>query len=114
LSDFHLADKEILDLVYETNPMDESCDQRIRMTTEPLVVTYDIHTLRRANAMFQSKEASQLQQLQAAAKQKLEDLKKTSSLGLEYAIQTHTVLDVDIKIKGMNKVYFIKCLPISN
>ena len=50
--------------------------------------------------MFESKEASQLTQLTAAAKQKLEDLKKTSALGLEYAIQNHAVIDVDINIKG--------------
>ena len=50
--------------------------------------------------MFESQEVSQLSQLQAAARQKLEDLKKTSSLGLEYAIQNHAVVDVDIKIKG--------------
>ena len=99
-----------MDLVYETNPSDESCDQRIRMTTEPLIITYDVHTLRRANAMFQSKEASKLSQLQAAAKQKLEDLKKTSSLGLEYAIQTHTVLDVDIQIKGIDNLIAVKNL----
>lgn len=50
--------------------------------------------------MFQSNETSQLSQLQAAARQKLEALKKTSSLGLEYAIQNHAIVDVDIKIKG--------------
>lgn len=50
--------------------------------------------------MFESKEASQLTQITAAARQKLEDLKKTSALGLEYAIQNHAVVDVDVNIKG--------------
>ncbi len=50
--------------------------------------------------MFESKEASQLTQITAAARQKLEDLKKTSALGLEYAIQHHAVMDVDVNIKG--------------
>lgn len=51
--------------------------------------------------MFQSQEMSELNQLHSVAKQKLHALKNTSSLGLEYAIQTHIVLDVDIEIKGM-------------
>lgn len=95
-----LADREILSFSFETNPLDGSCDQRIRLVAEPLLIAYDVHTLRRVSTMFESKEASQLSQLQAAARQKLEDLKKTSSLGLEYAIQNHAVVDVDIKIKG--------------
>lgn len=50
--------------------------------------------------MFQSTETSKLAQLQAAARQKFEALKKTSSLGLEYAIQNHAVIDVSVNIKG--------------
>ncbi len=86
--------------MFETNPMDESCNQRIRLSAEPLLISYDAHTIRQTSSMFQSNEASQLSQLQAAARQKIEALKKTSSLGLEYAIQNHAIVDVDIKIKG--------------
>ena len=94
------GDKKILTLVYETNPLDESCDQRVRLAAEPLLITYDVATLRQISAMFESKEASQLTQLTAVARQKLEDLKKTSALGLEYAIRNHAVIDVDVNIKG--------------
>lgn len=98
---FHYSgDKKILTLVYETNPLDESCDQRVRLAAEPLLITYDGATLRQISAMFESKEASQLTQLTAVARQKLEDLKKTSALGLEYAIRNHAVIDVDVNIKG--------------
>ena len=57
-------------------------------------------TLQKISAMLESKEASQLTQLTAAARQKLEDLKKTSALGLEYAIQNRAGMDVDVNIKG--------------
>jgi vacuolar protein sorting-associated protein 13A/C len=98
---FHYSgDKKILTLVYETNPLDENCDQRVRLAAEPLLITYDGATLRQISAMFESKEASQLTQLTAVARQKLEDLKKTSALGLEYAIRNHAVIDVDVNIKG--------------
>jgi len=64
------------------------------------LITYDVTTLRKISAMFESKEASQLTQLTAVARQKLEDLKKTSALGLDYAIRNHAVIDVDVNIKG--------------
>ena len=44
---------EILNLAYETNPLDESCDQRIRLTAEPLLITYDVKTLAKISAMFE-------------------------------------------------------------
>ena len=70
------------------------------MAAQPLVVIYDAETLRRVATMFRSDHATNLSQLQAAARQKLDDLKKTSFTGLEYAIQRRTVVDVDINIKG--------------
>ena len=91
--------KEILNVVYETNPLDRSCDQRIRLTAEPLLITYDVKTLAKISAMFESKEDVQTE-LAAAAMQKLESLKKMSALGLEYAMQSHAVLDIDVNIKG--------------
>ena len=91
--------KEILNAVYETNPLDRSCDQRIRLTAEPLLITYDVKTLAKISAMFESKEDVQTE-LAAAAMQKLESLKKMSALGLEYAMQSHAVLDIDVNIKG--------------
>ncbi len=45
-------------------------------------------------------QVSKLSQLQAAARQKLEDVKKTSYTGLEYAIQRRTVVDVDVNVRG--------------
>lgn len=92
--------KEILDVTYETNPLDDSCDQRLHVSAEPLVVLYDANTIRRVISMFESTETPKIAQLQAAARQKLEALKKKSSLGLEYAIQNHAVIDVAINIKG--------------
>lgn len=86
--------------MYETNPLDESCDQRVRLAVESLLITYDVKTLRNISTMFKSKEAAQLTQITAVARQQLKDLKKTTASGLEYAIQNQAVLDVDVNIKG--------------
>ena len=85
---------------FETNPNDDTCHQRIRLTTQPLTVIFDWPTFQRVANMFQSAEASELSRLQAAARQTIEDMKKTSLLGLEYAIQNRTVVDVDVNIRG--------------
>ena len=99
--------------VYETNPIDESCDQRIKMITQALVVSYDDWTFRQISNLFQSKEIAQLRQINSAAKETLQAFNNASSLGLEYAIKTHTVLNLDIKMKGsliQNSMRFIGIL----
>lgn len=86
--------------MFETNPLDETCNKRIRLSAEPLLVTYDANTLQKVANMFEAKETSQLVHLSQAARKKIENLKKTSALGLEYAIQNQEVMDVDILVKG--------------
>ena len=49
---------EILDLLYETNPSDETCHQRIRLAAQPLVAVYDAQTLERVTAMFRTEQVS--------------------------------------------------------
>ena len=33
--------KSILDIFFETNPLDGQCDQRVRMSARPLDIVYD-------------------------------------------------------------------------
>ena len=94
------GEKEILQLVYETNPTDRTCHQRVRLSARPLVIVYHVPTLKRIVNMFQSDQVSDLSQLQAVARKKMRDLKKTSFVGLEYAIQRQPVVDVNINIRG--------------
>lgn len=79
--------------------MDKSCDQRISLSVEPLLMTYDARTVRRMISAFQSNEASHSSSSLASIKSKLEALKEVSVLDLECAIKNHPIVDVDIKIK---------------
>lgn len=91
--DFFTFDKE-------TNPLDESCDQRLLLTIEPLLIVYDANTISSILSVFQSTGKMEQNKNQTTSKQRIEVMKTTSPLGLEYIIQKHAITDVTIHIKG--------------
>jgi hypothetical protein len=46
--------KALLDVLYEKNPLDESCDQRICVTSKSLKVVYDAHTINKVVDVFRA------------------------------------------------------------
>lgn len=42
----------LLEVFFETNPLDEKCDQRIRLVANPLKVVYDALTINKAIDIF--------------------------------------------------------------
>lgn len=50
--------------------------------------------------IFQVQDSSTLNQLQTAAAEQLEGLKEMSALGLEYAIEKHSVLDIQVDMQA--------------
>ncbi|GFT91712.1 vacuolar protein sorting-associated protein 13 [Nephila pilipes] len=86
----------LLNIFFETNPLDESCDQRLHLYTQPLEITYDAVTVNNLAEVFKPPEKAALQQLQATAMLKLEDLKEMSAFGLQYAIEQHKYLDLKV------------------
>ena len=50
--------------------------------------------------IFQVQDSSTLSQLQIAAAERLEGLKEMSALGLEYAIEKHSVLDIQVDMQA--------------
>ncbi|GFY45163.1 vacuolar protein sorting-associated protein 13 [Trichonephila inaurata madagascariensis] len=86
----------LLSILFETNPLDESCDQRLHLYAQPLEITYDAVTVNNLVEVFKPPEKAALQQLQASAMLKLEDLKEMSAFGLQYAIEQHKYLDLKV------------------
>jgi len=78
--------------------MDESCDQKIILFTEPLLITFEAPTIKQTLSFFQFNEAIQPNESQVSAASGLEAFKETISQGLEYAKQNHAL--VDVKIQG--------------
>ncbi|KAL0832908.1 hypothetical protein ABMA28_001052, partial [Loxostege sticticalis] len=92
-------DVNLLNVIFETNPLDGTCDQRIKVVARPLQMVYDAQTVIEIVKVFKPPtESTALSTLQAAAENKLSDLKEKSALGMQYAVHQHTFIDLDIDI----------------
>ncbi|XP_050562177.1 intermembrane lipid transfer protein Vps13 [Spodoptera frugiperda] len=89
----------LLNVVFETNPLDGLCNQRVKVSARPLQIIYDAQTVIEIVNVFKPEtESSALTTLQAVAENKLSDLKEKSALGMQYAVHHHTFIDLDIDI----------------
>ncbi|XP_045493787.1 vacuolar protein sorting-associated protein 13 [Colias croceus] len=92
-------DVNLLNVLFETNPLDGTCDQRVKVQARPLQMIYDAQTvIEIVNVFKPPTESTALTTLQAAAENKLSDLKEKSALGMQYAVHHHTFIDLDIDI----------------
>ncbi|XP_021940255.1 vacuolar protein sorting-associated protein 13 isoform X3 [Zootermopsis nevadensis] len=90
----------LLDVLFETHPMDDTCDQRIRVTSKSLKVVYDAQTINKVVDVFKAPKEVNLSQLQATAESKLADFKDMSATGLQYAIQQQSVMDLNVDLRA--------------
>uniref|UniRef100_A0A224XG50 Putative vacuolar protein n=1 Tax=Panstrongylus lignarius TaxID=156445 RepID=A0A224XG50_9HEMI len=90
----------LLQVLFEKNPVDKRCDQRLQVFAEPLNILYDAVTINNIISVFDSEKPALVQQIQAAAQLKLAEMKQMSTAGLQHLIQQHSILDVDLNVKG--------------
>ncbi|CDW52391.1 Vacuolar protein sorting associated protein 13A [Trichuris trichiura] len=83
---------------FETNPLDHSCDQRISLLAQPLVITYHAYSINRLICVLRPPESVRLKQLTDAAMLKYEDIKSKSSTGLQHAMKYRKRMKVDLEI----------------
>ncbi|XP_050687793.1 intermembrane lipid transfer protein Vps13-like isoform X2 [Eriocheir sinensis] len=86
----------LLDVTFETNPLDKACDQRVKVVAQPIEVMYHAHTIIQISDVFAPPKDVSLQQLQAAALNQLEVVKERSVTGLQTAIDNHSILDLNL------------------
>uniref|UniRef100_A0A672P178 Vacuolar protein sorting 13 homolog A n=1 Tax=Sinocyclocheilus grahami TaxID=75366 RepID=A0A672P178_SINGR len=101
LSPRHVAgmkDTALLDLMFETNPLDASADQRLRIESQALEIIYDAMTVNSMSAFFMPPKDLQLDELTNATLMKLEQFRDKTSTGLMYIIETQKVLDLKINL----------------
>ncbi|XP_065344717.1 intermembrane lipid transfer protein Vps13 isoform X2 [Cloeon dipterum] len=99
-----LGKPSLLSILFETNPMDRLCDQRLRILAQPLEMMYDAETVIRIMDVFKPPEKPSLKQLQAMAVSKLEDIQDRSATLLQHAIHQQKVLDLDIKVAASRMI----------
>ncbi|XP_076324166.1 LOW QUALITY PROTEIN: intermembrane lipid transfer protein VPS13A-like [Tachypleus tridentatus] len=89
----------VLQILVETNPLDQMCDQKINVLTMPLEIIFDALTVNNLIEMFTLPCTLQICQLQAHVKKKLEEFKYQTSLDLKDVFEQHKTLDLNIDIK---------------
>ncbi|XP_023247319.1 vacuolar protein sorting-associated protein 13 [Copidosoma floridanum] len=94
------SEKELFFGSFETNPLDKLCGQRVIVKSNSAHVVYDAQTIIELIKMFKVQNPSTLTQLQEAAAAKLDSFKEASALGLEYAIQKHAALDIQVDLEA--------------
>ncbi|XP_063230011.1 intermembrane lipid transfer protein Vps13 isoform X2 [Bacillus rossius redtenbacheri] len=90
----------LLDVMFETNPLDGGCDQRVRVSSQPVRVVYDAQTVNKLVDVFRKPETASLHQLQAAAQSKLADFREMSATGLQHVIAKSPIMDLKIDLQA--------------
>ncbi|XP_068984481.1 intermembrane lipid transfer protein Vps13 isoform X1 [Bombus flavifrons] len=96
----HGADNVLISVSYEKNPLDKLCGDRMIVKSKSVDIIYDAQTVIEIVNLFKVQNSSTLNNLQAAAAVQLEGLKEMSALGLEHAIQKHSVLDIQVNMQA--------------
>ncbi|XP_017019677.1 intermembrane lipid transfer protein Vps13-like [Drosophila kikkawai] len=86
----------LLDVFFETNPLDKKCDQRVKMVLRPLQIVYDAPTVMALISAFKRPQDVTVNRIEDAASSQIANFKERSATGMHYVIEQKTVLDVDI------------------
>ncbi|XP_077456591.1 intermembrane lipid transfer protein VPS13A isoform X1 [Stigmatopora argus] len=88
----------LLSLFFETNPLDQSANQRLYVESEPLEIIYDAMTVNAMSAFFRPPDDLELDELTNATLIKLEQFRDRTATGLMYVIETQKVLDLKVNL----------------
>ncbi|XP_058986884.1 intermembrane lipid transfer protein Vps13 [Musca domestica] len=91
-------ENNLLDIFFETNPLDKECDQRVQVTARPLQIVYDAETILKLMKVFVPKQSVNLSELEGAATLKISNFKERSATGMQYMIESHAIVQLDIRL----------------
>uniref|UniRef100_A0A3B4A869 Uncharacterized protein n=1 Tax=Periophthalmus magnuspinnatus TaxID=409849 RepID=A0A3B4A869_9GOBI len=92
------AGTPLLCILFETNPLDESANQRLHVTSQPLEIIYDATTVNGMAAFFRPPDDLELDELTNATLMKLEQFRDRTATGLMYVIETQKTLDLKVNL----------------
>ncbi|XP_070690657.1 intermembrane lipid transfer protein VPS13A [Pempheris klunzingeri] len=92
------AGTPLLCILFETNPLDESANQRLHVESQPLEIIYDAITVNSMSMFFMPPDDLQLDELTNATLMKLEQFRDRTATGLMYVIETQKVLDLKVNL----------------
>lgn len=88
----------LLDVAFETNPIDKLCDQRVHVSSRPLQIIYDAKTVIELARLFKPPKDLNFSQLTDVAANKIENVKERSATGLQYMVEKHTNLELKVDL----------------
>ncbi|XP_066473905.1 intermembrane lipid transfer protein VPS13A isoform X2 [Tiliqua scincoides] len=91
-------DASLFTIMFETNPLHESANQKLRIESQPLEIIYDAMTVNSLINFFRPPSDVHLEQLTSATLMKLEEFREKTATGLVYIIETQKVLDLKINL----------------
>ncbi|KAH8275295.1 hypothetical protein KR026_004712 [Drosophila bipectinata] len=86
----------LLDVFFETNPIDKICDQRVKVVARPLQIIYDAPTVLALISTFKAPGDVTLSKFEESASLQMSNFKERSATGMQYLIDKKPVLDADI------------------
>lgn len=92
------ASKPVLDIHFEINPLDSVADSLLRLKSEPLEIEYRPALVARLAAFFTKPDNVVLDDISNAASSGIESLRQSSRAGMQYALETHKTLLLDVSI----------------
>jgi vacuolar protein sorting-associated protein 13A/C len=90
----------LLAVEYQQNPLDKKADKSIKLVMRHLEIIYNPSTIHGILSFFQSpsKNNESFDALIEVAGDTLEGFKRQTRAGLEYALENHSTLDLDVDI----------------
>ncbi|XP_069379782.1 intermembrane lipid transfer protein VPS13A isoform X2 [Paralichthys olivaceus] len=92
------AGTPLLCILFETNPLDETANQRLHVESQPLEIIYDAITVNSMSEFFMPPDDLQLDELTNATLMKLEQFRDRTATGLMYVIETQKILDLKVNL----------------
>ena len=90
--------KQFMSFKFEMNPLDKQFDFSVDLTMKSSCLMYDIETINHLYRMLKPPESISLEEMQAYATYKLGDFKQMTALGIEYALEKHKQLKLNIDV----------------
>ncbi|CAN7983352.1 unnamed protein product [Ixodes hexagonus] len=98
--------RSLVTFLFEINPLDQKCDQRVHLFAEPVEMIYDSAVVAALADVFRPPEEVSFDKLQAQAVSKLNDIKAMSATGLQHAIEQRKVLELLVDLKPSYLIVF--------
>ena len=88
----------LLSVHFELKPLTKPVDQQVKLSLQPVELSYDSHTINEIIGMFKLPQGLHFRTMSTMAASTLDQLKTQTRAGLQHAIDERKLLDLDILV----------------